>query len=349
MTDLLPTAADPGTTVRLTVRPTPAGVTGRGPLRLDWSVTSGTAGRQVGYNPGRADPGLRGRDRSTGPVAGADQLDVIAPGGPLRSREVRHLRVRVATDAGWSGWSAPATVEAGLLAPADWQAVAVTLPDDPGAREQAPVPLLRKAFELPAAPRRARLYVISLGMHEVSLNGERVGDDLLEPGWTADRQRLLVTGHDVADLLPQARTCSAAGSATGGTAAVWAGTRRRIAAGTAGSRPAGPARGRDAGRGHGHRGHRRDLARRDRRGRAPTSTTVARSTCGTGGPAGSAPGSTTRGWAPAAVVPLDPAILQPRVAPPVRVRADIPVRTLGRGPAARSASTPARTSPASSG
>ena len=49
MTDLLPTAADPGTTVRLTVRTTPAGVTGRGPLRLDWSVTSGTADRQVGY------------------------------------------------------------------------------------------------------------------------------------------------------------------------------------------------------------------------------------------------------------------------------------------------------------
>ena len=49
MTDLLPTAADPGTTVRLTVRTTPAGVTGRGPLRLDWSVRSGTADRQVGY------------------------------------------------------------------------------------------------------------------------------------------------------------------------------------------------------------------------------------------------------------------------------------------------------------
>ena len=106
MTNLLPAAADPGTTVHVTVRTTPPGVTGRGPLRLDWSVTSSTAGRQVGYEIQAAPTqdfaaGVEG----TGPVAGADQLDVTAPGGPLRSREVRHLRVRVATDAGLSAWS----------------------------------------------------------------------------------------------------------------------------------------------------------------------------------------------------------------------------------------------------
>ena len=188
--------------MRLTVRTTPAGVNGRGPLRLDWSATSSTAERQVGYEIEAAPtPEFAAGVQGTGPVAGAGQLDVVAPGGPLRSREVRYLRVRVATDAGWSDWSEPATVEAGLLAPADWQAGAVTLPDDPGARQQSPAPLLRKVFELPggAPPGPAARHLSRRARGRV--NGVRVGDHLLDPGWTAYRQRLLVTSHDVTDLL----------------------------------------------------------------------------------------------------------------------------------------------------
>jgi alpha-L-rhamnosidase len=338
MTQLLPTEADPGTTVRLTVRATPAGVTGTGPLRLDWSVTSSTADRQVGYEVEAAatlefGAGVRG----TGPVAGADQLDVTAPGGPLLSREVRHLRVRVATDAGWSQWSEPATVEAGLLAPADWQAVAVTLPDDPGAREQSPVPLLRKAFALPAAPRRARLHVSSLGVHEVSLNGVRIGDHLLDPGWTAYRQRLLVTSHDVTDLLaagpnvlagrigdgwyrgrlgwdPQEDRCRY-GRQVGLLAQleVELPDGSTVTVGTDGTWRASTGEVRSADL---YDGCSVDL--RHRR------------------PGWDRPGYDDSAWAPAAVVPLDPAILHPRVAPPVRVVQTFrPERSVGPGGAVR--------------
>jgi len=321
VTDLLPTAHDPGTTVRLTARATPAGVTGRGPLRLDWSVTSSTAGRQVGYEIQAAPTqdfaaGVEG----TGPVAGADQLDVTAPGGPLRSREVRHLRVRVATEAGWSAWSEPATVEAGLLTPADWRADAVTLPDDPGAREQSPVPLLRKVFDLPAAPRRARLHVTSLGVHEVSLNGVRVGDHLLDPGWTAYRQRLLVTSHDVTDLLtagpnvlagrlgdgwyrgrlgwdPQEDRCRY-GRQVGLLAQLEVelpdGSRVTVGTDATWRASTGDVRAADL-----YDGCAVDL-RHHQEG-------------------WDRPGFDDSGWTPAAVVPLDKTVLQPRVAPPVRV------------------------------
>ncbi|HEY7103244.1 MAG TPA: family 78 glycoside hydrolase catalytic domain [Mycobacteriales bacterium] len=321
MTDLLPTAVDPGTTVRLAVRSTPAGVTGRGPLRLDWSITSNTAERQVGYEIEAAPtPEFGTGVQGTGPVTGAGQLDVVAPGGPLRSREVRHLRVRVATDAGWSDWSEPATVEAGLLAPADWQAVAVTLPGDPGARQQSPIPLLRTAFELPAAPRRARLHVTSLGVHEVSLNGVRVGDHLLDPGWTAYGQRLLVTSHDVTDLLtagpnvlagrlgdgwhrgrlgwdPQEDRCRY-GRQVGLLAQLEIelpdGSRVTVGTDESWRAATGEVRTADL-----YDGCAVDL--RHRR------------------PGWDRPGFDDSGWAPVAVVPLDPAILQPRVAPPVRV------------------------------
>jgi alpha-L-rhamnosidase len=321
VTELLPTAADPGTTVRLAVRSTPAGLTGRGPLRLDWSTTSSTAERQVGYEIEAAPtPEFAAGVQGTGPVAGADQLDVTAPGGPLRSREVRHLRVRVATEAGWSAWSEPVPVEAGLLGPADWRAVAVTLPDDPGSRAQSPVPLLRKAFELPAAPRRARLHVTSLGVHEVRLNGVRVGDHLLDPGWTAYRQRLLVSTHDVTDLLaagpnvlagrlgdgwyrgrlgwdPQEDRCRY-GRQLGLLAQleVELPDGSTVTVGTDGTWRAGTGEIRAADL---YDGCAVDLRQRQ--------------------PGWDRPGFDDSGWAPAAAVPLDLATLQPRVAPPVRV------------------------------
>src|SRR3954471_212789 len=172
----------------------PAGRPGRGPRggpaaappRADWAVTSATATQQLGYElQASSSAAFVHHVSSTGAVEALDQLDVVTPGGPLTSREVRHLRVRVATEHGWSAWSSPTRMEAGLLEPADWSAVAVTLPDDPGARRQGPAPLLRRTFGLPAAPVPARLHVTSLGDHELRINGVRVGDHLLDPGWTS--------------------------------------------------------------------------------------------------------------------------------------------------------------------
>jgi alpha-L-rhamnosidase len=92
-------------------------------------------------------------------------------------------------------------VEAGLLRPDDWRATAITLPHDPGGSRTSPAPFLRREFELDDAPRRARLYVTSLGVHAVRINGQRVGHDLLSPGWTSYHHRLLTETYDVTPLL----------------------------------------------------------------------------------------------------------------------------------------------------
>ena len=42
---------------------------------------------------------------TTGVVSGAEQVAVVAPGPLLRSREVRHYRVRIQTEEGWTAWS----------------------------------------------------------------------------------------------------------------------------------------------------------------------------------------------------------------------------------------------------
>src|SRR3989441_7703466 len=49
--------------------------------------------------------------------------------------------------------------------------------------------------------RAARLYVTSLGLYELFLNGQRVGDQLFTPGWTSYRRRLQYQTYDVTPLL----------------------------------------------------------------------------------------------------------------------------------------------------
>ena len=113
-----------------------------------------------------------------------DQVAVPAPDQPWPAGRSASTGSASRRSLGWTDWGPALRIEAGLLAPTDWTALAVTLPDDPGSERQAPPPVLRREFELPADVARARLYVTSLGLHQVTLNGVTVTDDLLAPGWT---------------------------------------------------------------------------------------------------------------------------------------------------------------------
>ena len=171
--------------------------------RLSWRVAMPQRGaNQRGYEiQVSATPAFEALLATSGHVTGEEQIGIPAPGEPLRSREVRYYRVRVLTDAGGGDWSGPLRVEAGLLHGSDWLAQAITLPGDPGMDAAAPAPCLRREFDLTGEVRHARLYVTSLGVHQLWINGARVGDQLLSPGWTTYRQRLLADTHDVTELL----------------------------------------------------------------------------------------------------------------------------------------------------
>jgi alpha-L-rhamnosidase len=62
-------------------------------------------------------------------------------------------------------------------------------------------PLLRTELDLSAPIAAARIHVASLGYGELYVNGERVGDAVLDPGWTDYRKRVLYRSHDVTDEL----------------------------------------------------------------------------------------------------------------------------------------------------
>ncbi|MCP5517946.1 MAG: family 78 glycoside hydrolase catalytic domain [Verrucomicrobiales bacterium] len=69
------------------------------------------------------------------------------------------------------------------------------------ARESLPGTLARKTFTVPATVRRATARATALGVYELRLNGQRVGDQILAPEWTSYRRRVAVQTFDVTDLL----------------------------------------------------------------------------------------------------------------------------------------------------
>jgi alpha-L-rhamnosidase len=60
---------------------------------------------------------------------------------------------------------------------------------------------LHKAFDLSKAPEKAELRISALGLYRCFINGMRVGDDQLTPGWTCYQERLSYQTYDVSEHL----------------------------------------------------------------------------------------------------------------------------------------------------
>jgi alpha-L-rhamnosidase len=105
---------------------------------------------------------------------------------------------------GESEWAPAAWFEMGLLNPEDWTSRWIAIaPEDPSSAHAAPY--FRKAFSARSDILSARAYVCGVGYHELYLNGQRVGDHVLDPGFTRYDKRLLYVTHDVTALLSSGR------------------------------------------------------------------------------------------------------------------------------------------------
>ena len=134
---------------------------------------------------------------TSAPVPNADSIDVPDDLAALAPRERRSYRVRLATGSGWTAWSEELHVEGSITA----EELTARVIDIESAVE-GPVPVLRREFTLTDAPARARLYISALGVYEVRVNGTRVTDGILNPGWTSYQERILL---DTLDLTPHLR------------------------------------------------------------------------------------------------------------------------------------------------
>lgn len=121
------------------------------------------------------------------------------PFSPLAAGERREVRVRAhSRDGRATPWSAPLTVDAGFLADDEWVAVPVGL----AAPERDAQPaVVRTRFSLDRPVARVLLFWTALGVAEPAVNGAAVSDDVLAPGWTAYRDRLVHETVDVTTLV----------------------------------------------------------------------------------------------------------------------------------------------------
>jgi alpha-L-rhamnosidase len=86
-------------------------------------------------------------------------------------------------------------------------AVAWSQPSDPDAKPIGhpwipdSVKALRHPFEVKSPIKSARIYATALGAYELFLNGNRVGNDVLDPGWTDYREHVKYQTYDVTSQL----------------------------------------------------------------------------------------------------------------------------------------------------
>lgn len=79
----------------------------------------------------------------------------------------------------------------------------IAAPWQGGPRSSAIVPYLRKHFIVRAPIAKAVLHVSAFGAYEARLNGLRVGDEVLAPGWTDYNKRVYFKTHEVTHLVRQ--------------------------------------------------------------------------------------------------------------------------------------------------
>lgn len=168
--------------------------------RLSWLVEGAPAGvDQVAYEVAAV---VSGHDHTSGRVSSAERVLTPWPFDELGSRERAVVRVRAWLDDGTeTPWSEPLEIHVGLLNNSDWSESFVVPNHAVEVGRPRPGYLLRASFEAVQPVRRALLHATAQGVYELSLNGVRVGDDVLSPGWTSYRHRLKVYTYDVTDLL----------------------------------------------------------------------------------------------------------------------------------------------------
>lgn len=141
----------------------------------------------------------------SGVVTDNASANITLPDIPLLPSTRYFLRVCISDNDGeQSRWSEAAEFVTGMLN-APWQADFISA-ETPENRHQSNGTLLRHTFRLAdKAIAVAFVHVTALGLYHLYLNGQRVGNDELAPGWTSYKQHLLYQTWDVTAQLRQGK------------------------------------------------------------------------------------------------------------------------------------------------
>jgi len=200
----------------------PLGVESRTPL-LGWELSSSKYNvMQKAYrilvadNEATLDKNL-GNIWDSKKVASNASINIFFAGKALEPAKKYFWKVQV-----WdnqetvSDWSKTATWQMGLLEAKDWKGAQwigyEKLPDSNiivpaahgnGKKAWGPgrdvLPMLRKDFTVQKSIKKATMFICGLGHFDFHLNGEKVGDHFLDPGWTKYDKHALYVTFDITD------------------------------------------------------------------------------------------------------------------------------------------------------
>jgi alpha-L-rhamnosidase len=164
--------------------------------QLTWQVESSRADAiQLAYEISSLDES--GKVTTSVVVESADSVEIHATGHISGPRQIRDLRVRIATQYGWSDYSPLVRFETGLASGEDFKGLAIG--DD--SKHSEPSPILRKEFSIGKKVSKVRLYATSEGLHTIYLNGVAVTNEFFTPGWTAYDDRRTYITYEVTSLV----------------------------------------------------------------------------------------------------------------------------------------------------
>lgn len=160
---------------------------------------------------------------NSGQVKSNQSIQVLYKGKPLNPSQIYYWRVKVWNAKGMpSAWSNTQQFTTGIFSAADWKearwiglengkASEKVVPfvhmrmkaGDPRMVKHSVSPLLGKSFSITKRIESALLFISGLGHYEASLNGEKIGNAFLAPGWTDYDKTVLYNTYNITQKLKQ--------------------------------------------------------------------------------------------------------------------------------------------------
>ena len=154
----------------------------------------------------------------TDKIVSDQSIQIEYKGEALSSRQRCYWKTMVWDQSGKaSGWSETSWWEMALLDENDWEAKWIEAPAiyswpefkaEVGATDRTSpksyseaAPYLRKDFHAEKKVKQARVYISGMGLYELSINGEKVGDHVLDPAFTNFDERVHYISYDVTSHL----------------------------------------------------------------------------------------------------------------------------------------------------
>lgn len=146
----------------------------------------------------------------SGRVDSGESAHVVVSDIQLESARTYYVRVRIADKDEESPWSGVASFTTALLRKEEWKADFVSAENENFYKEVSKATYVRGDFFIKAKIKEAYAYTTALGLYEFYLNGKKVGQDEMTPGWTSYKKHLLYQTYVVTDYLKEGNNIAGA-------------------------------------------------------------------------------------------------------------------------------------------